>query len=75
MHNECKRAWECEQLYRNVNLFSALTMNYIPDFSWLSYTIGKHVASERIILAPCSLESTQWHSTAGLLFLIKKEVV
>lgn len=75
--NECKCAWECKQLCRNVNLFYALTMHYeyIPDFSWSSYMIGKHVASEGIFLASCSLESTQRHGTAGLRFLIKKEVV
>lgn len=49
-------------------------MKYIPDFNWF-YMVGKHVASKRIFLAPYSLESTQHHSIAGLLFLTKKEVM
>lgn len=49
-------------------------MNYRPDFNQF-YMIGKPVTSKGIFVAPCALESTQQHSTAGLLFLMKKEVI
>lgn len=38
-------AWECAQLYTNVNVFYILAMNYLISVCF-SYMIGRHVASK-----------------------------
>lgn len=40
-------AWECEQLYTNVNIFCTLAMNYLISVCF-SYVIGRHAASKGI---------------------------